>query len=622
MNHGVEQEIQVVNEEGHLVYKADQIIDKVSDQLREHGKGGIYKDVYDSQLEIATDVCASLEELEEQLIELRSEIYSAAFESDVYLIATGANPFSKGKVGEYFAEQHHIDAKTKEEKLRLNNFLRIFVPEIFALSSNSPVHDNHITQWKSTRASMDTYDPSKRVNPNIKPAPYLSIEDIERGYLPSFSGEETFEKKRKKSRYYDVSPFTQKDRTTGEYKPTLEIRLLDTHHSVPLTVAYAALFQALAKKAEKVNQIPKLDISHNRSEAIQKGMDAKFIYKRNERRFFHYRELQDSSARAVLESFFDWLKPEIKSLGCEKQIKPLKKLVKFDKNLADWQVSLFSKERENYAPEMIDASMEDFDEPPVEDKLTFKVVDQEEGRESTDWDEDIEEAYEKLKRTISKPYSIDFRTLANSLLAIIECDPNLDEKEADRLIEDMLIPKYTDTNFYYDLLLIDTLFAYEKTSMEIYRNRSEEIITKVSNGILEEKDLWLSAYALTVISSLAGEELDKEKQAKKLKKRVDENSPPWVVGYAVESYANCGLDYEDELKYLEDCLEDGHWICDQTDEITATTLVYNCLKSIGYTNEQVVDWVKERLKSQSVVGQDEMLKLALQLRALSDEVIK
>lgn len=622
MKHGVEQEIQVVNSEGHLVYKADEILKKLPDRYQDFGKGGIYKDVYDSQLEIATDVCDSLEELKDQLLELRDVINRVAHQADLFLISTGANAFTKGKVGEYFAEQHHIDAKDKKDKLKLNNLFRIFVPEIFALSSNSPVHDNSITRWKSTRASMDTYDPSKRVNPNIKPAPYLYSEDIERGYLLDFSEEESFEKKRKKSRYYDISPFTQKDRITGEYKPTLEIRLLDTHHSVPLTIAYGALFQALAKKAERMNHIPSLDISHNRSEAIKNGMDSKFIYKRREKRFYHYTDLSEFSAKAVLNSLFKWLDPEIKELGFKKFIKPLKRLIRSDRNLADWQINVFTRRREEYSAEMIGATMENFDDPPIKSKLNFKVIDQEEGRKSIEMEEDIKKSYKKLKKALRRPYFTDFRTLANCLLAIAEVDPNLEDDEVDRYIDSMLLTKYSNSNFYYDLLLIDTLFAYGRTSMDIYRRKSEELTDKISEGMIGDEQLWLSAYALTVISRVGGEDIDKESLAQKLKERIEKDSPPWVIAYAVESYANCGLDYDDELDYLKNCLKEGFWECEQTDKITTTSLVYNCLKEIGYTNDMVVKYIKENLKAQNIINREDMLKIARLLRAVSDEVIK
>lgn len=622
MKHGVEQEIQVVNREGHLVYKADEIIEDVPNEYIEYGKGGIYKDVYDSQLEIATDVCESLENLRGQLFELRDIVRKAALKNDLYLIGCGANPFTKGRVGEYFAEQHHIDARTREKKLRYNNFFRIFMPEVFALSTNSPVHENHITKWKSVRASMDTYDPSKRVNPNIKPAPYLSMKDIERGYLPAFEGEENLEKKRKKSRYYDISPFTQKDRKTGKFKPTLEIRLLDTHPSISLTVAYAALFQALANKAEKVNTIPNLDISHNRSEAIKKGMDSKFVYTRKEKRYFHYRNISDQRAKTVLKALFDWLKPEINELGYKKQLKPLKNVLRRSKNLADWQLNLFSNNKTDYASEMVETCMENYDDCPIQNKLTFKVVDQKEERKSMEWDEEIKERYEKLKRSLTRAYSLDFRTLANSLLAVIECDPNLSEKERDRYIEDMLLSKYREANLYYDLLLIETLFAYERTNRDIYQRKAEEVTNKVSKRMLDEKDLWLSSYALTILGKLGGEEVNKEELGQILKDKVGKDSPKWVIAYSIEAYASCGLDYEEEMNFLRESLQGSYWRSEGMDKTTSTSLIYECLKDIGYTNQEIVDWLKEKLITSPAVNKDDILKLARQLRALSDEVIK
>lgn len=622
MRHGVEQEIQVVNENGHLVYEVSKILDNIPEKYKSYGKGGIYQDKYQSQLEIATDACDTLEELEEQLIELRDVVIESAREENLFLIATGANPFTKGRVGEYFAEQHHIDAHNPEKKLRMNNFFRIFVPEIFALSTDSPIHDNHITKWNSVRASMDTYDPSKRVNPNIKRAPYLSMEDIERGYLTSFEHEETFEQKRKKSRYYDVSPFTQKDRNTDEYKPTLEIRLLDTHPYVSLTIAYAALFQAMAKKLEKIGRIPEISIEYNRNTAIKNGMSSNFLINRDMKRYFHYKNLSDSSAIEVVKSLLDWLKPEIKELGHNKQIKPLERFLKHKRNLADWQVHLYSKRKDQFSSEILGATMEDFDKPPLpENKIKFKFVEKEEGRKESEWDEDIKQAYEILEKKIESSYTIGFRKFANSLLALRECNPTIEERKCDKWI-DTLCSKYSEDNFYHSLLLLETLFRYEETERDIYKRKAKHITDQIKNDALKDKQLWISAYALSVLSMLGGEQLNKKKHAEKLRDRIDEDTPYWVKAYIVECLTISGVDGSKQLSNLKIALKKDHWECEQTDDVTATSIIYNCLTSIGYKNEEVVEWLKKKLEDQVNGPIEDILRFSLNLRALSEEAIK
>lgn len=611
-----------MNENGKLLYEVSKILDEIPDRYKEYGKGGIYKDKYQSQLEIATDVCEDLDELEEQLDELRKVVNDAAEETDLFLMAIGANPFTKGKVGEYFAEQHHIDARTNEEKLKMNNFLRIFVPEIFALSSNSPIHDNQITKWKSVRASMDTYDPSKRVNPNIKPAPYLSMGDIERGYLQDFENEDTFEKKRKKSRYYDVSPFTQKDRVTDEYKPTLEVRLLDTHPYIPLTIAYGALFQALAKKMEKINHIPDLSIEYNRNNSIKNGISSKFLIKRDMKRYFHYRDLSDKSSVEVIKSLLDWIDPELKELGYKKKIKPLKRFLKYKRNIADWQIRLLSKERDQFVSEMLKASMEDYDKQPLpEQKIKFKFVEQEEGRKEKEWDEIIEESYEKLRKRIERSYTINFRKYANSLLALKECNPMMKEKKCKDLV-DTLIKKYSGSNFYYSVLFLETLFTYEETEREIYKRNAKEIVEKVREGVLEEKQLWLSAYVISVISRIGGGELDKQKHAEKIHDKISEDTPLWVRGYVTEGLTISSFDGSKELSKLKRSLKEDHWECEQLDDLSATSIIYNCLNNIGYNKDKVVEWLKRELEKETKKGLDDILKTSFALRALSEEAIK
>ncbi len=622
LKHGVEQEIQVVNENGHLVYEVPKILDKVPDKYYEFGKGGIYKDKYQSQLEIATDTCETLEELEEQLIELREVVNEAARECDLFLIGTAANPHTKGRVGEYFAEQHHIDANSDKRKLRLNNFLRIFVPEIFALSSNSPIHDNHITKWKSVRASMDTYDPSKRVNPNIKPAPYLNEEDIKRGYLSCFEYENSYEEKRKKSRYYDLSPFTQKCKASDEYKPTLEIRLLDTHPYIPLTVAYAALFRTLTVKLDKVKWVPNINIGHNRNKAIKNGMSSSFFIKRDMKRCFHYKNVSDSSTIEVIKAFFDWLKPEIKEMGYEKQIKPLKRFLKHKRNLADWQIHLFSKKKDQYVSELFGATMEDYEKKPLpESKIKFKFVEKEEVRKEIEWDEDIKEAYEMLEKAIQHSYTISYKEYANSLLALKKCNPTMEKIRCEEMVN-TLLKKYSGSKFYHTLLLLETLFIYEETEREIYRQNAKKVMDQLRGGILEDEQLWISAYALSVMSKLGGEELEKKELAEKLRNRISEFTPSWVIAYIVECLIISGLDASKELSQLKILLKENHWECKQTDNVKATAIIYDCLNSIGYKNDNVVQWLKRELSNQVGSRKRDIMKLSLNLKALSEEAVK
>lgn len=621
MKHGVEQEIQVVNENGRLVYEADKIIDRVPDRFLSYGKGGVYKDVYPSQLEIATDACETLEELERQLLELREAVNKAASENDLFLIATGANPYTKGKVGEYFAEQHHLDAPTNEDKLRLNNFLRIFVPELFAISVNSPIHENDITRWKSVRASMNTYDVSNRVNPNIKTPPYLTLEDVKKGLLPLFAHEKSYEESRKKSRYYDVSPFTKKYRNEEGYKPTLEVRLFDTQPSVPLTLAYGALLQALVLKSKKIRWIPKFKIEHNRNYAIKDGLSCHFIYSRDEKRYYHYKNLSDKSAVSVVRKLMKWVGPEISELGYKRYLDPIKRLLKHKRNLADRQVHLFLNKRNEFNHELFQSTMEDFDNPPLaKKKISFKFVNREEGRKSIKWDPEMKKAYDSLLKSKFRPYSIEFRTLANVLLSLIECNPNLKTSEvSDHL--NILVKKHDEDNFYSSLLLLETLFEYEKTNSETYRSLAEQVTSRTNSGALEKDQVWLNAYALTVVSKIVGEEFDKKKHTQKLKERIGD-IPLWVLAYTTEALVISGVEATEELGKLKIALKDDHWECDGLEDEIATAIIYNCMNNIGYRNEKVINWLKESLKSKNFIGKKGLFKKALMLRALSGEVLE
>jgi gamma-glutamyl:cysteine ligase YbdK (ATP-grasp superfamily) len=622
MKHGIEQELQVVNDTGRLVYKVGEILHRIPKEYHHFKtKGGIYQDVYDSQLEIATDASEDLEEIERELLELRGLVAEKAAQCDLSLIASGANHLANPNVGELFAEQHHLDAVTDTEKLKLNNFLRVFTPELFAISVNSPISLGRISRWKSYRASISSFDVGNMVNPNIKPTPYLKMEDIQRGYLKEFEHDE---KKRKKSRYYDISPFTKEDRYSNLYKPTIEIRLFDAQPSIPQTMAYAALLRALIKKAEQMTQIPCIDITYNRNMAIERGIQANFILDDCRRyKNLHWGENESCRGHILVKKLLEWLSPEIQELGFTKYMQPLKNMVNQHTDLADWQINLYKHKQEEFIHTLIDRTMNTFDKEILKTKLLIEVV------PLTDKKGEINPLIQKriseLLRQLNKTSSIDTRDLLSSLITIGELLPEK-QNEMERFLKKSLTLLDENGSMNNSPLLtatfIEMMMIYGKTKDESYKRAVTWLLGITNSDQMWSNQIWLNAYILSILKKTGLENNRVIKQIQWIKEHAETEIQLWSIAYVVDSLTMYGEKNEPFFTIIQNTLKNNHWTTENIDDVSVTALIYKLLRNTGYTNKKIRDWLKQQLESINLSNEKSLHRLSLLLRSLSEDVLE
>lgn len=623
MSHGVEQEIQVVNQEGLLVYKVKDILEKIPKEYISYKNcGGIYQDVYETQLEIGTSACSTLEELQDELLELRGLIAEKAEKSGLCLIATGGNPFLLPNVGELFAEQHHLDAGTNEEKLRLNNFLRIFSPEFFALSVNSPVSQGRVARWKSFRASTKSMDVVNRVNPNIKPTPYLSMEDVERGYLPEFEYEKSYDERRKKSRYYDFSPFTKKDRYTDVYKPTIEVRLFDVQPSIPVTLGYGAILEALAEKSKSFDKnIPNIEITYNRDAAIEKGLQARFMAEQM-RDYLPYYDEGVTHAYIVARGFLEWLEPEIKELGYEKFVEPIKRMVKERRTLADWQLHLYTKNKKKFIPTLIEKTMKNFDKEVFERKIEISLVSEEEQEE----DPLIKKGISSIIHAMDHVHEVDTRAIANTVITVMEVSPEDKKKlvsHIKKLKNSVSVDGSLNNDSYLTACFAEAMLASGETLEPEFEKSVKWLLGYAEKNTLWSSKIWLNSYILSVLKRVGVTEEILKNQVEWVKNKSKEEMDLWVSAYMVDTLTMFGVNMEQALSKIVSQIDKDHWHMEGTEDDTITALIYRLLKSTGYRNPDVVKYLKNQLKKHGkIVNSKTLYNMSLILRSLSQEVVK
>jgi carboxylate-amine ligase len=335
--HGIEQEIQVVDPDtGKLVGKVDFMLSN----LKGSWGSTITRDHYDTQLEIVTGISDDFDQIKKGLPNLRAKAYETAEGCGVGLIATGVNPISSSRSNENFGEHHHIGVKDAGEKVRVSNLIRNFIPELMALTVNSPYYEGHETGFMSTRVFRSKH---------IKIPPRVSVDSFESWKINPKPIED---KLGGNIRYWDVTPFTENN------LPTVEVRLFDTQISISYSLGIAILLEAIALKAKKMSAQnitpPKTAqniIEHNRFQAIIHGLKANFrvdtgVEYLKERETFscHCNDItkrggEIPAVRAV-EDLMCYIETEIEEIGGKEEIKEILHALKIGDSPAAKQIKI------------------------------------------------------------------------------------------------------------------------------------------------------------------------------------------------------------------------------------------------------------------------------------------
>ncbi len=242
-------------------------------------------------VEVMSEVCANLEELESNLLTLVWDLHKKCGELRMMLVGAGTHPFHKGlasitplprylsieeRVGypcyNYitYSIHVHIGMETGDETVKVMRLLRPYLPLLLALSASSPYWRGHDTKYASYRemvlASAKTY-----------------------GLPPLFDSWGEF------SSYFAATKLAGVYKTFRDYhwdlrpRPdfgTLEIRIMDSQPTIKEAIGFAALCQSLVEfltsnaddtGAAILMQLPLWAEKENRYRACRDGLDAEII---------------------------------------------------------------------------------------------------------------------------------------------------------------------------------------------------------------------------------------------------------------------------------------------------------------------------------------------------------
>jgi carboxylate-amine ligase len=284
---GVEEEFQIVDPDtGELRSHVSELLTASAPALGDQ----IKRELHQSIVEVGTKICANVTELEDEVCRIRRELSQSAESVGLRIAAAGTHPFSSWKdqlvsPGEryenvveemqqlarsllIFGLHIHVAVPDKTSTIELLNEARYFLPHLLALSTSSPFWQGRDTGLKSYRTTVFRRFPRSGI-----PDEFGSWSEYEE-YLDTLVALHCIDDGKKV--WWDLRPHP----VFG----TLEFRICDVPTSPRVTVALAALAQALVVKLYRLRRsnlgfrkYSRALVEENKWRAARYGLDGRLI---------------------------------------------------------------------------------------------------------------------------------------------------------------------------------------------------------------------------------------------------------------------------------------------------------------------------------------------------------
>jgi carboxylate-amine ligase len=331
------------------------IVDPQTRELRSHIQeileGGkvmlkeqIKPEMHQSVVELGTEICASIGNAREHVIELRSKLAELAGRSGLKIASVGTHPFSHwrdqlitegeryrdivkdmqqlARANLIFGLHVHVGIPDRPSAIHVMNQARYFLPHIYALSVNSPFWVGQDTGLKGYRLKV------------FERFPRTGIPDS----FDSLSEYEDYCKLLVKTGCIDNPKKIWWDIRLHPFFDTLEMRVCDAQSRVDDTLAISALIQAIIAKLFKLLRqnitfrvYRRRLLDENRWRASRYGIDGKLI---------DFGKEIEVDTRSLLGELLEFVSTEVNELGSQKEMAHIERIVRegtgADRQLAVW----------------------------------------------------------------------------------------------------------------------------------------------------------------------------------------------------------------------------------------------------------------------------------------------
>jgi carboxylate-amine ligase len=306
----------------------------------------IKAELLQSVIEVATHVAGSVGEAIEDARGLRATLRDAAAERGAVIASAGTHPFSRWEHQDvtdsaryralmeemrWVAEREvifglhvHVGLASPDEAIAVYNGLRTWLPELLAISANSPFWQGRATGLASTRTKIfETFPRS--------------------GLPPSFASFEEFEllvDRAIKSGSFPDYTYIWWDARPHPKLGTLEVRIPDAQTRLESVAGIVALVQSLVatladdfERGVKPQMQPVTLVAENKWRAARDGLSGKLIdLERDEER----------PAREAVNALVERAEPAAMRLGCREELAEVERLVERGSG-ADEQRSVYEE---------------------------------------------------------------------------------------------------------------------------------------------------------------------------------------------------------------------------------------------------------------------------------------
>ncbi len=318
---GIEEEFQIVDPKTReLRSHVAEILDEGKMLLGEQ----IKPEMIQSQVEVGTGVCKSIQEARADISRLRGIIAGLAAKRDLAIVAASTHPISHWQEQKIFDDVRyelliqelqtvarsllifglhvHVGVADRERSIHIMNAARYFLPHVLALSTSSPFWMGQNTGLKSYRSEI------------FKQFPRTDIPD----HFDSYPGFQRFVDLLVKTNCIDNGKKIWWDIRPHPVFPTLEFRVCDIPTRVDDTIAIAALFQAIVAKLNKLIEqnlgfrlYRRALIQENKWRAVRWGLDGKLI---------DFGKQKEVPVRDLIGELLDFVDDVVDDLGSRKEV--------------------------------------------------------------------------------------------------------------------------------------------------------------------------------------------------------------------------------------------------------------------------------------------------------------
>jgi carboxylate-amine ligase len=340
---GIEEEFAIVDPETReLRSHIQEILEGGKVLLKEQ----IKPEMHQSVVELGTEICSSITNAREHVIELRSKLASLAAKANLRIASAGTHPFSNWRdqlitEGERYKEivkdmqrlaranlifglHVHVGIPNRESAIHVMNQARYFLPHIYALSVNSPFWGGQDTGLKGYRLKV------------FERFPRTGIPDA----FESLSEYEDFCKLLVKTGCIDNPKKIWWDIRLHPFFDTLEVRVCDAQSRVDDTLALAALIQAVVAKLYKLLRhnttfrvYRRRLLDENRWRASRYGIEGKLI---------DFGREAEVETRSLLNELMEFVSTEVEELESKREMAHIERVMR-EGTGADRQLEVFHR---------------------------------------------------------------------------------------------------------------------------------------------------------------------------------------------------------------------------------------------------------------------------------------